>query len=95
MLCPNCRQPMKPVVILEGFDDPWSLFLCRCGADHETRTRTWRMPVLNAVRRRHPADYDARTADSANDAGNWWLWPVLVVSLGLLVIGACHRIIGG
>jgi len=95
MLCPNCNSPV-PVAGIVNFEGQRNgIFLCRCGREWLKPVQIIRNHAQTAVRRRHPADFDARTAGTANDAGDWWLWPVLVVSLGLLVIGACHQIIGG
>lgn len=95
MLCPNCNRPVQVAGIANLKGKMNGIFLCRCGKEWLKPVQIIRNHAQTAVRRRHPADYDARTADSANDAGNWWIWPVLVISLGMLVIGACHRIIGG
>ena len=95
MICKECRNPIRPYEYERTLTGILTSSVCECGMTIYESIPIYPNRVLNAVRRPHPADFDVRCADSANDADSWWLWPVLVVSMGLLVIGACHRIIGG
>lgn len=95
MICWRCNQPMRIIGIKNAFGMPWSIFECPCGQEWERLVPVIRNHARDVEPLSPSASADARSAGSVNDAGNWWLWPVLVVSMGLLVIGAFHRIIGG